>query len=58
MSGIHFGLGKATGALVGGFVFERYGARTTFEAAAAGTGLAFVLLVITSVFLQSRWVGL
>lgn len=45
LSGVHWGLGQACGALLGGLAYERYGARTMFLASSVAAAVGLVLMV-------------
>lgn len=44
LSGVHWGLGQACGALFGGFVYQQHGAKTMFLASAVSAGAGLVLM--------------
>ena len=54
LAGVHYGVGQATGALTGGFLFDKMGARAAFLSADFMAGLALVLLVGAHLWLKRR----
>eukprot|EP00045_Choanoeca_perplexa_P006716 m.57897 g.57897 ORF g.57897 m.57897 type:complete len:474 (-) comp13753_c0_seq2:560-1981(-) len=53
LGGMHFGLGSALGALIGGSIYQHYGSKTTFLASAGAAALSLVLLWMAELYKRS-----